>query len=179
MKSILLGLLVLSISTKITAEEVREYKKTSSTEALVTIHTEEQDNTQAAAYVDAQENDKFISDLQKDPQSSLAKLIKEIELRNCDATSTPDKSWIDGCGEITITKEVKTGFGRGGWASAGASYKFFVGFTSDGSGRFFSVSHMVTISESAEAQVDGDYNYSGVVLKTLTLDNITKIAEDF
>lgn len=178
MKAILLSALVLTFTTSIyAADETRIYKKVSSTEALVTINTEETSGTQAAQYVDAQENEKFISELLKDESSPLAKLVKEIELQNCEATSTSENTWIDGCGEVRITKTLMTSFGRGGWASAGAGYTFFVGFVSDGTGRFFDVSHMVTIYESADAQTNDDYDYSGVVLKTLSLHEIKKLNE--
>ncbi|MBC7712752.1 MAG: hypothetical protein H7177_05410 [Rhizobacter sp.] len=177
MKALLLGLLVLTISANVhAAAETREYKKDSGVQATVTIHTEETDGTQAAAYVDAQENKKFIEDLLADATSPLAKLKAEIEKESCDANSTPENPWIDGCGEVTITEAVRTSFGRGGWMSGGAGYTFFVGFTSDGSGRFFDVTHMVTISESAEAQVTPDtFDYNGIVIKTLTLDEIKKL----
>ncbi|NOT79600.1 MAG: hypothetical protein HOP07_11460 [Bacteriovoracaceae bacterium] len=176
MKSLFLCSLLLTLSSNLLAsEESRSYKKISSTEAVVTIKTEETDGTQAATYVDAKETEQFINDLLKDPSSPLAKLVKEIELQNCEATSTPDQTWIDGCGEVTLTAQVRTGFGRGGWASAGAAYTFFVGFTSDGTGRFFDVSHMITISESADAQTNDQYDYSGVVLKTLSLIEVKKL----
>ncbi len=176
MKTVLISAIILSLSSNLYAsEETRAYKKISNTEALVTINTEETDGTQAAAYVDGKENDSFINDLLKDQTSPLAKLVKEIELKNCEATSTPDNTWIDGCGEVRITKLTLTSFGRGGWASAGARYTFFVGFVSDGTGRFFDVSHMVTISETADAQTNEKYDYSGVVLKTLSLLDIKKL----
>lgn len=176
MKSLLLGLLVLTLSNAALAGETRTYKKLSSSEATVTIKTEETEYTQAAGYVDGQENEKFIADLLKDPSSPLAKVAREIEQENCGETSTADNSWIDGCGEVTITKEVRTSFGRGGWASAGAGYTFFIGFTSDGTGRFFDVSHMVTIFESADAQTDAEtFDYNGEIIKSLGLVEIKKL----
>lgn len=176
MKSLILGLLVLSLANNTFASETRTYKKVSSTEATVVIKTEETEYTQAAGYVDGQENEKFISELLKDSSSPLAKIVKEIELANCEQTSTPENTWIDGCGEVTITKEVRTSFGRGGWASAGAGYTFFVGFTSDGTGRFFDVSHMVTIFESADAQTNEETaDYNGEIIKTLQLSDIKKL----
>lgn len=179
MKAFLVGLIVLTISANTQAEETRTYVKDSGVQATVTIKTDETDGTQAAGYVDAQENERFIKDLLADPTSPLAKLKKEIELENCEATSTPDNSWIDGCGEVTITEAVRTSFGRGGWMSAGAGYTFFVGFTSDGSGRFFYATHMVTISEGAEAQVNPEtFEYNGIVLKVLTLDAVKKLEEN-
>ncbi len=179
MKAFLLGLLVLTLSSNVFAnEEVRTYKKVSATEATVTIKSSETDWTQAAGYVDAKENEKFIDDLLKDPASPLYKLAREIEREICGTESTPESSWIETCGEVTITKEVKTSFARAGWASAGSSYTFFIGFTSDGTGRFFDVSHMVTIGESTEAQTNEDYEYSGTVIKTLSLIEIKKLERD-
>lgn len=176
MKAFVLGLLVLSLSNSVWANaETRSYKKVSSTEATVTIKTEETDGTQAAVYVDAKENKQFIEALLKDESSPLYKIAREIEKEMCDAVSTPDNSWIDGCGEVTITDEVRTSFGRGGWASAGAGYSFFIGFTSDGTGRFFDVSHMVTIGESADAQTNDEGDYNGEVIKTLSLLGVTKL----
>lgn len=175
MKAFTLGLLVLSLSNSVWASESRTYKKISAQEAVVSIKTKETDGTQAAAYVDAQENKQFIADLLKDPTSPLYKVAKEIEKEMCDAESTPENSWIDGCGEVTLTEEVRTSFGRGGWASAGAGYTFFIGFTSDGSGRFFDVTHMVTIAESADAQTTDDGEYSGEVIKSLSLIEVKKL----
>lgn len=178
MKAFVLGLLVLTLSNNLFADtETRTYKKISATEATVTIKTEETDGAQAAGYVDAQENERFISELLKDPASPLYKIAKKIENDMCDSESTPDNSWIDGCGEVTITKEVRTSFGRGGWASAGAGYTFFVGFTSDGTGRFFDVSYMVTIGESADAQTDDNGEYNGIVIKSLSLAEVKKLEQ--
>lgn len=175
MKAFILGLLVLSLSNSVFAAETRTYKKVNASEATVTIKTEETDGTQAAAYVDGNENEQFINELLKDESSPLYKLAREIEQEMCDATSTPDNSWIDGCGEVTITKEVRTSFGRGGWASAGAAYTFFIGFTSDGTGRFFDVSHMITIGESADAQTTEEGEYNGEVIKSLGLLEVKKL----
>lgn len=177
MKVSILGILALTLSMNVYADvEKREYKKLNSIEALVTITTEETDGTQAAVYVDAKENDQFVADLLKDSSSKLAQLVKKIELEVCGETSTPEKKWIDGCGEVTLTESVRTSFGRGGWAEANASYTFFVGFSHDGTGRFFNASHMVTISESAVAQTKpDDYEYNGVILKYLSLDTVTNI----
>ena len=174
MKTLLLTSLLL-LSNYSLADESRTYKKISSVDALIEIKTEEQDSTQAAAYVDAQENDRFIQELLKDKESPLSQLKTQIELSNCETTSTEENDWIDGCGEVTITKSVRTSFGRGGWQSAGAAYTFFVGFTSDGTGRFFDVSHMVTITETAEAQIDAEYNCNGTVHKFLSLDTIVEL----
>lgn len=176
MKTILLGLFVL-ISFNALASEKRTYAKMNSSEAQVRIETEERDSVQAAVYADGLENTKFIQDMLNDKKSILYKLKSDIEKENCNKNSTSEKTWIDGCGEVTLTREVRTSFGRGGWMSGGGSYTFFVGFTNDGSGRFFDVSHMVIISESAEAQTKKDGNYSGIIIKSLNLVKIKRIDE--
>jgi hypothetical protein len=155
--------------------EKRSYTKINSSEAQVKIETDQKDSIQAASYVDGLENSKFIQDMLADKKSILYKLKSNIEQENCKQNSTPGKVWIDGCGEVTLTREVKTSFGRDGWMSGGGSYTFFVGFTNDGSGRFFDVSHMVIISERAEAQTKKDGSYSGVIIKSLDLVKIKKI----
>lgn len=177
MKSLLILLTLSTLSFNLHAEDKRTFKKLSEKDAEVTIKTEETNSTQAAAYVDAKENAQFIKMLLQDKSSDLSKLKTSIELENCQQTSTDENPWIDGCGEVTITPEVATAFGRGGWMSAGASYTFFVGFTNAGTGHFFTATHMVTMSEDAEAQVDGNFEYTGVILKHLTLDAITKLPE--
>jgi hypothetical protein len=176
MKPFLLILLLSTLSFNLHAEEeTRTFLKLSENEAQVTIKTEETDSTQAAVYVDGQENSIFINMLLKDKTSKLSKLKASIEMENCETTSTDENPWIDGCGEVTITSEVRTAFGRGGWMSAGAVYTFFVGFTNAGTGRFFTATHMVNMSEESEAQIDGDYEYNGIVLKHLALDEIIKL----
>lgn len=173
MKKILLGLFVLT-SLSALATEKRYYTKINSSEAQVKIETDQKDSIQAASYVDGLENSKFIPDLLSDKKSILYKLKSSIEQENCKQNSTAEKAWIDGCGQVTLTPEVKTSFGRDGWMSGGGSYTFFVGFTNDGSGRFFDVSHMVIISERAEAQTKNGI-YSGVIIKSLNLVKIKKI----
>lgn len=178
MKHLLTFIVLSAISFGIKAEEKRTFKKISEKNAEVTIHTEETDYSQAAAYVDGKENAAFIKMLLLDKSSELSRLKSEIELQNCEVNSTEDESWIPGCGEVTITPEIMTYFGRGGWKSAEAGYTFFIGFTHQGTGRFFAATHMVTIAEGAEAQVDDDYNYNGIVMKYLALINITELSQD-
>ncbi|MGZ3789342.1 MAG: hypothetical protein ACXVLQ_12515, partial [Bacteriovorax sp.] len=129
MKLFLPACLSLCLSMNLYAAEKRTYTKLNSTEAQVDIVTEEQASIQAATYVDGKENERFIKDVMKDKNSPLYKLKLAIEKENCETNSTPDQSWIEGCGEVTITKEVRTSFGRGGWSSGGSGYTFFVGFT--------------------------------------------------
>ncbi|MBC7537310.1 MAG: hypothetical protein H7281_00695 [Bacteriovorax sp.] len=174
MKTILLGLIVL-VSLNASASEKRTYTKMNSFEARVKIETEEKKSIQAAIYVDGLENAKFIKDMLSDKKSILSKLKSNLEIENCNKNSTPEKPWIDGCGEVTLTSEVRTSFGRGGWMSGGGSYTFFVGFTNDGTGHDFDVSHMVTFSERVEAQTTPDGNYSGVIIKNLYLVKVKKI----
>jgi hypothetical protein len=158
-------------------KEMRTYKKLNSSQAEVVIQTEEQDATQAAAYVDAKENVQFVSDLMKDKKSLLYKLKREIEIENCNTTSTDETSHIPTCGEVEMTKMVLTSYGRGGWDSGGASYAFFIGFREEGTGHFFDTSHIVTISESVLAQTDSEGRYSGKIMKTLNFGTITRIDE--
>lgn len=159
------------------SDEVRTYKKLNSSQAEVVIQTVEQDSTQAAAYIDGKENQQFVNDLLKDKNSLLYKLKHDIELENCDRNSTSESSWIPGCGEVTMTERVRTSFGRGGWDSGGSAYTFFMGFTEDGTGHFFDVSHMVTISESVLAETTSQGDYAGKIIKTLNFGKITRIDE--
>lgn len=157
------------------ADEVRTYKKIDSTQAEVVIKTAERESTQAATYVDGKENQQFLHDLIKDKSSALYDLRKQIEKENCNKISTEQSGHIDGCGEVQMTNLVLTSFGRGGWDSSGAGYTFFVGFRQEGSGRFFDVSHMVTISENVTAGSTSDGQYNGKVTKTLNMGKITRI----
>lgn len=176
MKTIAFATLLLAYSSFTMAETTKKYEQASDISATVTINTEEQDSTQAAMYVDASDNKQFIQEMLKLQGSPLAELKKKIELENCEQTSTPGNDWIDGCGQVVITEEVRTSFGRGGWMSAGAGYTFFVGFMSDGSGRFFEATHMVKIFEDCEAQTKEDTGeYNGVVLKLLSLEGIKEL----
>jgi hypothetical protein len=173
MKILLTTVMLCSLSFAALAEEGRTYNRKGN-EATIEI-SEMEEGPQAAAYVDGQENEKFINDLLKDPESELYKLARQIEQENCEETSKPDEPWIDGCGEVTVTKEIRTSFGRGGWAGAGAVYTFFIGFTNAGTGHFFDVSHMINISEGVEAQTNDDGEFSGKLIKTLSLGTIKKL----
>lgn len=175
MKLLLLPILLMSLMAQAHAVEIRTYKKLNSSEASVVIQTDERQSIQAASYVDGKENDRFIQEMFKDKNSKLFQIRQTIEKENCNKTSTPEKTWIDGCGEVTLTKEVRTSFGRGGWASGGGGYTFFIGFTSEGSGRFFDVSHMANISEEVEAQTTSTGDYAGKLIKTLNLGKIIRI----
>ena len=157
------------------AQESRSYLKLSASEAKVTIQTEETDSTQGAVYLDGIENERFIQDLLKDKNSDLAKLKAKIEMDNCDKVSTEENSWIDGCGEVELSEPVRTSFGRDGWTGGFAGYTFFVGFRSDGTGRYLESTHMVTIYEGTDAQTNENGDYSGVVEKTLSLGKITEL----
>lgn len=176
MKIILLGL-VISMSFNALAFEKRTYTKINSSEAQVKIETEQKDFTQVENYLDGLENTKFIQDMLNDKKSILFKLISEIEIENCHQPVIANKLLTGDCGEVTLTKEVRTSFGVSNDMSGGGTYTFFVGFTNAGSGKYFDVSHMVTISERAEAQTLKDGRYSGVVLKSLYLVKIKSIEE--
>ncbi len=158
------------------AAEFRDFKKVDADHAQVSINTGEPDGVQAASYVDAQENQKFIDMMLADPNSKLAKLKASIEQETCQANSTPDNSWIAGCGEVQVTEVVRTSFGRGGWMSAGAGYAFFVGFLNDGTGHFFDVNYIVTFGEGVNADVDKNGEYKGTLTKQLSLGSIKKIS---
>lgn len=177
-KAVLAAFLVVASVSAHAAQESRSYKKVDADHAQVLITTEDSEAVQAAAYVDAQENKKFIEMMLADPGSQLAKLKAAIEKEHCDANSTPDNSWIAACGEVQITDAVRTGFGRGGWMEAGAGYSFFVGFMDDGTGHFFGVDYIVTIGEDVTANVDENGEYKGSVTKELSLGSIKKINLD-
>jgi hypothetical protein len=175
----LLAILVLSMSLNAFANETREYKKLSATEASVEIKTNETDYTQAAIYNDGKENEKFIAELLKDGESPLYELARKIELENCETNSTTATPYIEGCGEVTVTSAIKTSFARGGWQNSNAGYSFFIGFTNAGTGRFFGVTHMITINEEADASTKEETGeYSGTVVKTLSLGKILKITDE-
>ena len=178
MKTLLLGLLALSFSVH--ADETtatRKYKKVSSIQAIVTITEDSAEGTQAAMYVDGIESDRFVADLAADKNSPLAKAIKEIEMENCGETATSTLGYIEGCGSVEITNPVQVYYGRGGWASAGQSSIYFVGFRFDGTGHIFSSTYMFRTSEGVEAQTDITGQYNGTLLKMYSLDEVKKLPE--
>jgi hypothetical protein len=170
MKVFLTTVLFFCITNSLCAIEKRTYTQFNSSEARIFIDTGNEANIQASTYVDALENHTFIRQLLSDPKSKLYQLKLSIEKENCNQ--------IAECGDVTITTEVRTSFGRGGWDTAGASYIFFVGFTNVGSGKYFDVSRMVTLSETVEAQTNKDGTYKGTIIKTLQLGQIKKIDEN-
>lgn len=179
MKAIILGLLVLSFAAH--ADESagnRSYKKISSVEAVVTITEESTEGTQAAIYVDGIESNRFIADLVADQNSPLAKAVKAMEMENCDETSTEPLGYIERCGSVEITNSVQVSFGRGGWASAGQSSVYFVGFRSDGTGNYFNSDYMIKVSESVEAQTDENGEFNGTLLKVYSLDKVTQLPRE-
>ena len=93
----------------------RTYTKLNSSEAIVRIETEDRQSVQASSYVDAKENDYFIKDLMNDKNSKLFHLKELIEKENCLKIN---------CGNVTLTKEVQTSFGREGWSSSGGAILF-------------------------------------------------------
>jgi len=177
MKALILGLLALTISSHAQAES-RIYKKTSSVEAVVTITEESNDGTQAAVYVDGIESERFVSDLAADKNSPLAKAIKELEMEVCGETSTSPLGYIEMCGSVEITNPVQVYYGRGGWAEAGQTSVYFVGFRHDGTGHIFNSSYMIKVSEVVVAQSDDNGQYTGTLLKVYTLDNVTKLPQE-
>lgn len=172
MKLILLTLLLSSFALSAhAAAEKRVITKMNSSQLRVKIETEERQSTQAASYVDARENANFINSMLKDKISALGKLKAQIEKDFCSFER------VEGCGEVTLTKEVRTSFARSGWMSGVANYTFFIGFTADGSGKHFYATHMVKFSESAEAQINREGTYSGIVLKTIEMGKITELED--
>lgn len=179
MKALIMGLLVLSFAAQADESTAhRSYKKTSSVEAIVTITEEGTDGTQAAMYVDGIESDRFVSDLVADKNSPLAKAIKKIEMENCGETSTTPLGYIEMCGSVEITNPVQTYYGRGGWAEAGQSSVYFVGFRFDGTGHIFASSYMIKVSEVVVAQTDVTGEYNGTLLKVYSLDKVTELPRD-
>lgn len=170
-----LALILSLVMANAMAQDSRTYTKVSSSKAIVTINTPDEDSVQAAIYLDGAENEKFIQDLLKDKNSELAKLKAKLELENCGEVSTDDNAWIDGCGEVHISDAVNTDFGRSGWMGGFSGYSFFVGFRSDGTGRFLSSNHLVQIFESTEALVDTEGEYTKTVEKTLSLGKIIEL----
>jgi hypothetical protein len=157
-------------------EEIRTYKKTGATTAEVLIQNAD---TQAAMYIDGNENAQFISELLEDSQSPLSKLAKEIQDEMCgDMTDEEDMPLDYSCGYVDLSNTVMTSYGRGGWMSAGASYTFFMGFRHAGTGRFFESTHMITIHESVEATVDENYEPNGEMVKYLEFGKIKKLEVD-
>lgn len=167
--------LLVSLSLSAHAIEPKKILKTGANSATVRIETEEKDGTQVAAYIDASEMPEFIQIMLNDPTSELSKIKRELEMENCQETSTTPDGYIPQCGAVEWTDLVQTSFGRGGWMSAGAAYTLFVGFRFDGTGRFFESTHMVVLSESAEAVVDSDMNYTGFITKDLRLEKAERL----
>lgn len=168
------GLIFFSIFTSAFADQ--DVKKTYSKVAAdkVEVLIEAGDSVQAASFIDREETEKFLKGMLKDKNSKLSQLKSKLEIENCDTNSNDEESWIEGCGEVELTPFVQTSYGRGGWASAGAGYSFFVGFRSDGTGRFFEANYLVNFYESVEAIGEGE-NFDGKYLKTLELTSVKKI----
>lgn len=178
MKKALLVLTGLILSLSAHAEEKRTFKKIDANTATVTIDTgDAAGGTQAAGYVDAQENKQYIEMMLNDPTSKIGAIKYQMEQDTCQAHSTPDNSWIAGCGEVHITDAVLTSFGRGGWMGAGGGYTFFLGFLDDGTGHFFSSYYSVWIEEGVEAQTDDKGEFTGVLVKTLSLKDVVKLPD--
>lgn len=167
MKKLLCLFVLFSLNAN--ALEKRTYTKLNSREAEVKIETENKDKIQSYVYVDGLENKRFIKDLLNDKKSILHKLKLEIEKENCNVP-------VAECGKVTITDDVRTSFGITDWITSGGSYSFFVGFTNAGDRRTFDVSHLVTLSEIAEAKTSNG-RYTGITVKKLYLVNIRRIDE--
>lgn len=173
---LLAALAISFLVTAANASETRVFTKTSATTATVTISGKDIEN-QAANYIDNEEFEQFVTMMMADPQSPLAKLVKSIEQEYCNETAEVPGGYIGACGSIHFSKSVVTSFGRGGWMSAAATHSFFVGFRSDGTGRFLESSHLVHVNESVEAQVDKDFEFTGVMIKTYSQPSITDLSK--
>lgn len=160
------------------AFEKRTYTKMSSSKAMVKIEAQEEGRIQAALYVDARENDQFINSMLSDKASSLAKLKLQIEKDFCSKNSATNSNQIEGCGEVTLTKVIRTSFSRGGWMSGEAAYTFLIGFTAEGTAKTFYATHLISFSENVNAQIKSDGTYSGVFLKTIELDKIKELEDN-
>ncbi|WP_413613303.1 hypothetical protein [Bdellovibrio sp. HCB-110] len=163
------------IALSASASESRVFQKTNSNSASVKIETESKEGTQAAVYVDGEENAQFINMLLDDPSSRLSVLRGQIEQEHCQTNSATPDGWIEGCGGVEVTEVVRTAFGRGGWMQGGATYTFFVGFRTAGTGHIFESSYMVNFSEEVDADVDQDMKYLGSVTKKLVLGKIVRL----
>ncbi|MFS4460557.1 hypothetical protein [Bdellovibrio sp. HCB2-146] len=170
---------ILMLSTTLlfcTAEaETRDFQKVDSHSAKVVITTDDRDYVQASEYLDGKENQELISMLLADPDSRLAKIRNAIEMQICETNSTPENPWIDQCGQVEFSDLVQTSFARGGWAEGYASYTFFIGFRSDGTGMILESLYSVEVNESIVANIDTEGNYIGTLEKKLTLGFITKL----
>lgn len=177
MKFLTVAILGLTLSNFAFAEQetTYTYKKVDSNTSSVLIDTHTEEINQAAIFVDGSYNKKFVEELLKDKKSELSQLKKKIELENCEQESTEENPYIDGCGEVELTAMVQTSFGRGGWASAGAAYTFFVGFRNHGTGRFFNSTHMITITENVEAVSNDGEEFKGIFINTLNLTSVKKL----
>lgn len=175
MKNLLASLLLLSLSIQALADDqVGPLKKVSANVATLTITTEDTEGTQAAYFVDGMQIDDFIKMMLEDETSGLAKTVKTILDNNCQEFEDAEEV-ANMCGTINITSHVMTGFGRGGWMDGTATYTLFIGFTSAGTGRYLQTEYIMSINESAEANVGGeevDYKYLGTVTKKLSLQKI-------
>lgn len=171
MKNIFLFLcLVMTYEALASATDLRIYKRIDSFQSQVFITPEYQSEIQASSYTDGKENKRFIDDLFRDDSSLLFKLKQQIKSTNC-----PEIAGADDCGEVEATDLVMTSFARGGWDICGAVYSFFLGFRHSGSGRFFTVSYLISVSEEVEAQTDASGEFTGTLIKTLNLGHITPI----
>lgn len=169
MKTLFTYLLVLlSFMSYADESESRVYTRINEKSAKVMIKSE---IMQAAELVDGAENERFLTELLFDSKSELFKIKNKLAKEFCEAGSVVKENLeIEDCGYITITPGVITSFGRGGWAGAGAVYTIFIGFTANGSGRFFESKYMLKLSEDVNAESFGSSD--GKFIKELKLISV-------
>lgn len=172
MKSLFLFFILLYSTSALSEIITREYSKLSNESAVVKITTSFTDYVQAAEFVDGREVQRFIEDLSVDETSELFGILNIIKQRYCSDYFENSYRSVDNCGEVTFTPEVMSSFGRGGWLNAYAEYSLFVGFTYEGSGMYFSVSHIIVLAEDVEALVNDNDVYAGKLVKNIRLKHI-------
>lgn len=158
--------------------EKRIFTKLNSKKVEIRIDTIERDMTDASAYVDGRENQQFIDALLGDKQSKLAEVKLKIEKDFCADPLKIHETWIEGCGEVSRSKESMTSFTKTGWNRGAATYSYLMGFTSEGSGKHFFPTHRVSFLETASAQIKSEGHYSGVILKSIELTSLQELVDD-
>lgn len=169
------------------AEDVWTEIKTKNANQLVFEVTQSADgNGQAAEYASAEKVALLYDRLLADPKSQLAKVVAQtMKANGCKPDGTYADAEIGGglCGYIPAPapqqNTVLVNFGRGGWASAGATFWSFHTFTSDGSGRFtepvFAAQWSVGVEAKSESLNEGQ---PAVFTVTIQYEGIRSTAKD-
>lgn len=173
MKAMILFCVTLFVSLTGFAEQRSPLTKIDADSAKMTVTAGDQDSDQAAAYLDNSGLKEYIEMMRNDPNSRLAKEIAKIEKENCDETAKNPGDFIGNCGRIELSDSVETSFSRGGWMEGDMSRSFFVGFRQLGTGHFLEMSSIVTVNMAAVSSRDENQNFTGTIVKTFTLENIS------